>query len=440
VKLGSTTQTQVALLVATSVVLAHILSGAIVWIVLRANHPGPVPAIGRGAATLLGELYDEGPDIRPSILEGAARAGLALRALSAQEAARCHELKRPLSPFEPHDARPRAKIAICVPALADGVQTAFRTLAGAWLGVVDSENQPSMLHHEPPSAPFGGRPPETVLGTLLLVTVATTVMLSVWISRGVTSPLTRLAEAADRIDVERGGTVPATGGTWEIRRLTNTFNRLIERLRAYAAEQRRLVAGVSHDLRTPLTRLRLRVEQVEDEALRDRLLHDLCAMQSVVESTLSLIRAQDAGVRKQDVDLGALLATIVDNLADAGSDVDFAGPQRLKLRCDAAQLTRAVENIIDNALKFAGRARVTLTEEPDRAVIDVRDDGPGIRDELKVRVFEPYFRGDESRGLTDGSGLGLSITKALVEAHGGTVALLDAVPQGLVVRVTLPKT
>jgi signal transduction histidine kinase len=439
VKLASTTQTQVALLVATSVLLAHILSGAIVWIVLHARTPGPLPVIGRGAATLLGELYDEGPDIRPGILEGAARAGIALRALSTAEAAACKEQQRPFGPFEPRDSRPRAKIAICTPALADGIQTAFRTQAGAWLGVIDSENQPPVLHHEPPDAPFGGRPPETILGTLLLVTIATTVILSVWISRGVTSPLIRLAESADRIDVERGGAIPAPGGTSEIRRLTNAFNRLIDRLRAYAAEQRRMVAGVSHDLRTPLTRLRLRVDQVEDATLRDRLLHDLGAMQSVVESSLSLIRAQDAGVRKKDVDLGALLATIVDNLADSGAEVDLTGPQRLKLPCDAALLTRAVENIIENALKFAGRAQVTLAETPSAAIIDITDDGPGISDDQKPRVFEPFFRGDESRGQTEGSGLGLSITKALIAAHGGKVELLDAVPHGLTVRVTLPK-
>jgi signal transduction histidine kinase len=439
-KLASTTQTQVALLVATSVLLAHILTGAIVWIVLHTRVPSPMPVIGRGAATLLGELYDEGQDIRPSILEGAARAGIALRPLSATEAPACKEQQRPYGPFEPRDNRPRAKIAICTPALADGVQTAFRTQAGAWLGVIDSENQPPILHRDPADAPFGARPPETILGTVLLVTIATTLMLSVWISRRVTSPLIRLAESADRIDVEHGGTVPAPGGTSEIRRLVNAFNRLIERLRAFAAEQRRLVAGVSHDLRTPLTRLRLRVDQVEDLALRDRLLHDLGAMQSVVDSTLSLIRAQEAGLRKNDVDLGALLATIVDNLADAGSDVELSGVPRLKLACDAPQLTRAVENVIENALKFAGRAHVTLTETPFSAMIDITDDGPGISEEQKPRVFEPFFRGDESRGQTEGSGLGLSITKALVEAHGGTVSLLDAAPHGLTVRLTLPKT
>jgi signal transduction histidine kinase len=135
-----------------------------------------------------------------------------------------------------------------------------------------------------------------------------------------------------------------------------------------------------------------------------------------------------------------LLSTIVDNFNDSGADVEFVGPLHQKLKCDPALLTRAVENIVDNALKFAGRAEVVLREESDCAVIEVSDDGPGISDEQKSRVFEAFYRGDESRGVTEGSGLGLSITKALVQAHGGTVALLDAVPTGLCVRLNLPRT
>jgi signal transduction histidine kinase len=313
------------------------------------------------------------------------------------------------------------------------VQTAFQTFGGAWLGVIDSQNGP-VVHHPPPP-----RSPITLVATLL-ITVATTVLLCVLASRRVTSPLLRLAEAAETVDVERGGTVPVTGGTREIRLLADALNGLIRRLGGYAAEQRRLVAGVSHDLRTPLTRLRLRLDQVEEAGLREKLLHDVQAMQHVVDSSLSLIRAQDGGAQARDVDVGALLSTIVDNFTDSGAHVEFSGPLHQRLRCDPALLTRAVENIVENAIKFAGRAEVFLREEADCAVIEVSDDGPGISDDQKLRVFEPFYRGDESRGTTQGSGLGLSITKALVQAHGGSVDLLDATPSGLCVRLNLPRT
>ncbi len=433
-KLGSTTQTQVALVVAGSVVLAHVVTGLIVWLLLHARQPEPVPAIGRGAATLLGELYDSGPEVRPAVLEGAARAGIRLRPLAANEAQSCTVLERPAPPAERHDGRPRASVAICAPALADGVQTAFQTAGGAWLGVIDSLNGPA-VHRPPPS----DRPPPYVLLGTLLGTVLITVVLCVWASRRVTSPLLRLAEAAEEVDVEHGGTMPLTGGTWEIRKLADAFNGLIRRLGGYAAEQRRLVAGVSHDLRTPLTRLRLRLDQVEDTQLREKLLHDVQSMQHVVDSSLSLIRAQDGGPQLRDVDVGALLATIVDNFADSGADVEFSGPLHQKLRCDPALLTRAVENVVDNAIKFAGRAEVALREDRGCAVIEVSDDGPGISDEQKQRVFEPFYRGDESRGVTEGTGLGLSITRALIQAHGGTVLLQDAAPSGLCVRLNLPR-
>jgi signal transduction histidine kinase len=417
------------------VLLAHFLSILIVSLLLHAGQPAQMPVIGRGAATLLGELYDSGPTVRPALLEGAASAGIRLRPLAGDETSACKlvaqqafENERHAPPGAP-PIRP-AKVAICSPALDDGVQTAFQTSGGTWLGVIDSLGaQP--IHRPPP------RPQYMLVGTLA-VTVATTVMLCLWASRRVTAPLLRLAEAAERLDIEQGGTVPRTSGTREIRLLADAFNGLILRLRGYAAEQRQLVAGVSHDLRTPLTRMRLRLDQVSDVTLRDRLINDVQTMEIVIESSLSLIRAQEGGARKCDVDIGALLSTIVDNFVDSGADVDFSGPMHLKLHCDPALMTRAIENVVDNALKFAGRAEVSLRAEPHQAVIEVSDDGPGISDDQKTRVFEAFYRGDESRGVTEGSGLGLAITKALVNAHGGTVDLLDAQPNGLTVRMLLP--
>jgi signal transduction histidine kinase len=434
----STTQTQVAGVVAASVLLAHLLSFIVMWLLLHAGQPEPQPTIGRGAATLLGELYDSDEAVRPAVLEGAARAGIKLRPLAADEVPSCTLVPHtdPVFDHPPGRAdnrRERAKVAICSPALADGVQTAFQTFGGTWLGVIDSRNGPPPGRRPPPSP----RPQYALFG-ILAVTVATTVMLCVWASRRVTAPLKRLAESAEQVDVEHGGMVMPTGGTLEILKLAESLNGLISRLRVYAVEQRRLVAGVSHDLRTPLTRMRLRLDQVSDANLREKLVRDVQTMQIVVDSSLSLIRAQEGATQKRDVDIGALLATIVDNFVDSGADVEFSGPLHQKLSCDPALLTRAIENVVDNALKFAGRAEVVLRAEPQAAVIEVSDDGPGISDDQKTRVFEAFYRGDESRGATEGSGLGLAITKALVMAHGGQVDLLDAEPSGLKVRMRLP--
>ncbi len=431
----ATTRTQVAAVVVGSVLLAHFLSILIVSMLLHAGQQERVPVIGRGAATLLGELYDSGPDTRPALLEAAARSGIRLRPLAASEASACTPVERPPGETDRHAPRGKplnpVKVAICSPALEDGVQTAFQTFGGTWLGVIDSLGAQPMHRPPPPH-------PQYMLVGILAVTVATTVALCLWASRRVTAPLLRLAEAAEQVDIEHGGTVPRTGGTREIHLLADAFNGLILRLRGYAAEQRQLVAGVSHDLRTPLTRMRLRLDQVPDQALRERLINDVQTMQIVVDSSLSLIRAQEGRVQKCDVDIGALLATIVDNFVDSGADVDFTGPMHLKLHCDPALMTRAIENVVDNALKFAGRAEVVLRAEPDQAVIEVSDDGPGISDEQKTRVFEAFYRGDDSRGITEGSGLGLAITKALVHAHGGTVDLLDVEPTGLMVRLLVP--
>jgi signal transduction histidine kinase len=437
VRFFGTTQAQVAAVVAGSVLLAHFLSIMIVSLLLHSGQPEAVPTIGRGVSTLLGELYDSEPAIRPAVLESAARAGIRLRPLAPFESSDCSVVERAPGEFDRHPLPPgtppraRAKIAICSPALADGVQTAFQTVGGSWLGVIDSSR----------NIPPPRRPPERPhfwLVGILAITVGTTVMICVWASRRVTAPLLRLAEAAEQVDIEHGGTVPQTSGTREIRLLADAFNGLILRLRSYATKQRQLVAGVSHDLRTPLTRIRLRLDQVTDPALRERLVRDVQTMQLVVDSSLSLIRAEEGGAQKCDVDIGALLSTIVDNFTDSGADVDFSGPLHLKLHCDPALMTRAVENVVDNALKFAGRAEVVLRTEPSGAVIEVSDDGPGISDDQKKLVFEAFYRGDDSRGVTEGSGLGLAITKALVQAHGGSVDLLDAKPNGLTVRMLLP--
>ncbi len=429
------TRTQVAWLVVLSILFSHLATYLILSTLYGSGFLAPPARRGINALELVARLYNGSDERRADVLTAAQHAGIHLRAIAPPVAASCRSLHPPQTDRGNDLGAAGLLIADCSPKLADGTSIVLRTPGGAWLGMA-ARGQLGNL--EPPPR----KPLPLVIG-LVIGIAGPTLLLCLWLTRRVTDPLRALAAGAERIDAayldSDGAAVPLpAGGTTEIRLLAEALRGLIGRLSAFAAEQRRMVAGISHDLRTPLTRMLLRVEGVSDEALRAKLVRDVQTMQIIVDSSLMHIRAKDGGFTKQDVDLGALLQTLVDNATDAGEDVNYEGALHLALRCEPGMVTRAVENLIDNAVKFAGHATVRLEQRDGAAVIEVQDAGPGIADNLKPLAFEPYFRGDASRGATEGTGLGLSITRAVVEAHHGVVALLDAVPKGLCVRITLP--
>jgi signal transduction histidine kinase len=286
------------------------------------------------------------------------------------------------------------------------------------------------------------RPPHRItpgirLAGLLAVMGLPTLALSLWASRRVTAPLLRLAAQAERVDPETIAAPLPVEGTTEIRLLAETFNRLILRLTRYAAGQRRMLAAVSHDLRTPLTRLRLRAETVQDPALRHLLVRDTDVMQVLIDHSLQLLQAQDRAADLGWVDLPALLQTVADDMTDAGAKVELGDLPPVSANCNAPMLTRAIENLIDNAAKYAGGSTLLLHQAGGAAVIEVADHGPGLSDAAKDLAFEPWYRGDAARG-DQGNGLGLAIVKTLMTAQGGAVELADNAPQGLVARLILP--
>jgi signal transduction histidine kinase len=427
----------VAWLVVLSILFSHLATFLILSTLYGSGFLEPPARRGLGGLELVARLYDDDPEHRAALLGAAERSGIHLHAIEAPPPSACVALHPPQVRPGTEASGDGPVVASCTLKPADGITTAVRTPGGAWLGVVPQHQRAANV--EPPPPP---RPLHFVVG-LIVGIAGPTLLLCLWLTRRVTHPLRALAASAERIDAAHldsdGAAVPLpAGGTTEVRLLAEALRGLVCRLRAFAAEQRRMVAGISHDLRTPLTRMLLRVEAVEDTALRAKLVRDVQTMQIIVDSSLMHIRAKDGGFTKQDVDLGALLQTLVDNAADAGEDVTYEGVLRLPMRCEPGMVTRAVENLIDNAVKFAGHAIVRLGARDGCAVIEVQDAGPGIAEALKPLAFEPYFRGDASRGATEGTGLGLSITRAVVEAHHGDVALLDAQPQGLCVRITLP--
>jgi signal transduction histidine kinase len=208
-------------------------------------------------------------------------------------------------------------------------------------------------------------------------------------------------------------------------------------------DRTRMLAAVSHDLRTPITRMRLRAEFVEDEDLRRQLLRDLDQMAAMVHSALSYLRDGQDRQTPSLVDLASLLQTICDDFADAGQNVSYEGPDRVLAKVRADEVERAVTNLVENAIKYSGTpAIVRLRPASQRDVeIDVIDHGPGIPDERKAAMLEPFARGDEARTMNEestGFGLGLAIARAAAQAHGGDLVLVSAVPSGLIATLRLP--
>lgn len=267
-------------------------------------------------------------------------------------------------------------------------------------------------------------------------------LLSLWAARAMASPLSQLAAAADRFDPDRAEPVSLDRGPVEVKRLAAAFNAMAGRIRRLVEERTRMLAAVSHDLRTPITRLRLRVEELADADKRRAILADLALMERMVSGALSYLREGRASGSMTATDVPALLQTVCDDFADLGHIVVYDGPIRASALCDADQMTRAVTNLVDNAIKFGGKATVILDDgEAERIAVIVEDDGPGIAPDEREKVFEPFYRADVARTLREGSGfgLGLAIVRAIAEAHRGELTLAERPGGGLRARIAWPR-
>ena len=273
-----------------------------------------------------------------------------------------------------------------------------------------------------------------------LVVVALLVALGlVWGAHRTTRPLRRLAEAADRLGLDAGLTPLPERGPRELRNAARAFNRMAARIRRLVDDRTLMLAAVSHDLKTMLTRLRLRAEFIEDGEQKEKAAADLDEMQAMLEATLSFARDDAADERPVPVDLAAMLQSLTADLADAGRAASYDGPDRLALRGRPVALRRVFENLLDNALRYGGEAGVSLRQAEGRVEARIDDRGPGIPASLRERVFDPFFRLESSRSRdTGGSGLGLAVVRAIVQRHDGDIALEDRPGGGLRVRVALP--
>jgi signal transduction histidine kinase len=275
------------------------------------------------------------------------------------------------------------------------------------------------------------------IGTLLFL-VASITLLGVWAGRALSSPLSAFARAAEDFSLSRSSAPLPENGPEEIKSAARALNRMRERITALMNDRTRMLAAISHDLRTPITRLRLRSEYIEDPTQRTQTVRDLDQMQSMLESVLSLLR-NESPVKPTLVDVAALLQMVSEQFSDSGFAVTYSGPDRAAFVLRPDEIIRAVANLVQNATRFGTQIDVALLTSGDRLVIEVSDDGPGIPDDRKAAMLEPFVRGEEARTMdeTAGFGLGLSIAQAIVTAHDGTLELLDNAPRGLRVRLQL---
>ena len=259
------------------------------------------------------------------------------------------------------------------------------------------------------------------------------------VTRNITRPLSELAQAADGIGrTARHAKLPEKG-VREIRDATRAFNTMQDRLLRYLDSRTRVLAAMSHDLRTPLTRLRLRIEALEDPAQREPFEADLDEMENLVGSALGLFKGFDDTEAFELTDVEALLATLRAEFTEMGANVSVEGRARQPIFAKPRAFKRCFSNLIANAIKFGTMATV-LIEDGDALVIRIRDDGPGIPEASLEQVFEPFFRLESSRNRdTGGTGLGLTIARDIVQSHGGTLVLRNLPGAGLEAIVTIPR-
>jgi two-component system, OmpR family, sensor kinase len=261
----------------------------------------------------------------------------------------------------------------------------------------------------------------------------------VWLmARRLTRPIRVFAQAAERLGADPDAEPLSPSGPSEVRTAIAAFNDMQDAIRQHMRQRTQTIAAIAHDLRTPLTRLRFRAEQAPD-ALRDRMAADVEEMDALIAQAMAFVRGEQQVERREPLDLAVLAADCAAGFAETGADVTFEGADPLSVLGDPAALRRALANLIDNAVTFAGSARVAAKREGDTAVIRISDNGPGLPPSELETAFEPFYRGERSRSRqTGGAGLGLAVARQAARAVGGDVVLSNRPGGGLEARLTVP--
>jgi signal transduction histidine kinase len=302
---------------------------------------------------------------------------------------------------------------------------------GEWLNV-KSDLEPLRPWHSP-----------DFLVAFVLMTAAAAV-LTLWAVRRLTAPVRTLAEAAEALGRDVNAPPLPENGPTEVAIAAVAFNTMAARIRRFVEDRTELLTAIGHDLRTPITRLKLRAEFLDDDEQRGKILADLEELEAMVSATLAFGRDARTSEPVTQLDLAELLRTILDEAGDANPEVldklNYEGPAHLTVQARSLALKRVFVNLIANAVNYAGSATVRLVVPNNRIVVtEIDDDGPGIPSGDLDRVFEPFHRGEPSRNRdTGGVGLGLSIARNIMRAHGGDVTLGNRPSGGVRATVTLP--
>jgi signal transduction histidine kinase len=272
-------------------------------------------------------------------------------------------------------------------------------------------------------------------------TVVLVILGALFVVRWLTRPIKLLSQAAEDLgkNIDRPP-LPETGST-EVKAAARTFNAMQNRLKSYIKDRETIFSAISHDLKTPITRLRLRSEMLEDEAQRNKFVGDLIELETMVHSALQCLKDTTIQEDTVAIDLAGLLKEVCEGANIQQHCVSFDGHQVGPYQGKPIALKRAFANIVDNGIFYGRRAEVSLRQVASDMIIKVRDFGPGVAIEDQQKIFEPYVRLEKSRNRnTGGSGLGLSIVSNIVHAHGGDLKVANHPQEGFVVEITLPTT
>lgn len=273
---------------------------------------------------------------------------------------------------------------------------------------------------------------------ILLLSVAAVTPLAWLFARRLAQPFTAFADAAERLGKDPRTPPLNISGSGEVVAAATAFNMMQERLRRYVEDRTAMVGAIAHDLRTPLTRLKFRIEATPDD-IRPKLAADIDQMEAMIAATLGFVRDTNRPAERTKLELSSLVESVMDEAAETGGDTVVDRAEKVIIEGDPVALKRLVSNLVENALKYGGAARGRVYAEDHMAIIEVDDDGPGVPPGELERVFEPFYRGEPSRNReTGGIGLGLAVVRSLARAHGGDVTLHNRPEGGLRACVRLP--
>ena len=296
---------------------------------------------------------------------------------------------------------------------------------GRWLN--------ASTYRSPPPPLTGGPMSFSILTSVVMVA-----LVAFFISCRISRPLKAISEAAERLGRGESVELDENKGPVEVRRAAAAFNAMGARLRRFIDDRTRMLAAVSHDLRTPITNLRLRVELLEEGETKQRMLDNVEELRLTAEAMLSFAR-EEGGEEARPVDLASLVGSVCDDMADLGAPVTFDGAPKLPIVCRPAAMRRVVRNLLENAVSYGAKARVGVAATGQEVRVTVEDDGPGIAPADRERVFEPFVRLEASRNRrTGGVGLGLPIARSIARGHGGDIVLENRPEGGLRAVVILP--